>query len=155
MQHKEIYLLFCNNFKWSITYKNTDSLCYTPETNIVNQLYFNKKYSKGNCLSRWFLTPQVLSKTLKLADNSVQNFHLIMNTYYVRMNKITCPEDILIFQIYIFLDNQGKLWNSYPGVLHEIRIVYQWVEPFKKSPQLDSLIVDSWYPFILNTGLNC
>ena len=32
----------CNNFKWSIIYKNTESLYCTAETNIVNQLYFNK-----------------------------------------------------------------------------------------------------------------
>ena len=32
-----------NNFKWSIIYKNIKSLCGSPETNIVNQLYFNEK----------------------------------------------------------------------------------------------------------------
>ena len=34
-QNKEINQLFCNNFKWSIIYKNIESLCCTPETNIV------------------------------------------------------------------------------------------------------------------------
>ena len=38
-----IIATICNNFKWSITYKNTESLCCISETNIVNQLYFNKK----------------------------------------------------------------------------------------------------------------
>ena len=38
--HREIQPLFYNNFKWSIFYKNIDSLCCTPETNNVNQLYF-------------------------------------------------------------------------------------------------------------------
>ena len=36
--------IFYNNFKWSIIYKNTESLCCTLETNIVNQPYFNLKY---------------------------------------------------------------------------------------------------------------
>ena len=27
--------MFYNNFKWSIIYKNTDSLCCTPKTNII------------------------------------------------------------------------------------------------------------------------
>ena len=30
-----------NNFKWSIIYKNIESLSCTLETNIVNQLHFN------------------------------------------------------------------------------------------------------------------
>ena len=34
-QNKEINQLFCNNFKWSIIYKNIESLCCTSETNIV------------------------------------------------------------------------------------------------------------------------
>ena len=29
-------IIICNNFKWNIIYKNTKSLCCTPETNIVN-----------------------------------------------------------------------------------------------------------------------
>ena len=29
--------LFCNNFKWSIIYKNVESLSDTPKTNTVNQ----------------------------------------------------------------------------------------------------------------------
>ena len=28
------------NFKWSIIYKNIESLCHSPETSTVNQLYF-------------------------------------------------------------------------------------------------------------------
>ena len=31
------------NFMWNIIYKNIKSVCCTPETNIVSQLYFNKK----------------------------------------------------------------------------------------------------------------
>ena len=46
VQHRELEPLFCNNFKWNIIYKNIESLCYTPETNIVNQLYFNKNKFK-------------------------------------------------------------------------------------------------------------
>ena len=30
VQHKEIQSLFCNNFKWSIIYKNIESPCCTP-----------------------------------------------------------------------------------------------------------------------------
>ena len=30
-----------SNSEWSIMYKNTDSLCCTPETNNINQLYLN------------------------------------------------------------------------------------------------------------------
>ena len=29
VQHREIQPLFCHNFKWSITYKNIESLCCT------------------------------------------------------------------------------------------------------------------------------
>ena len=46
MQHKEIKPLLCNNFNWHIIYKNIESLCCTPATNIVNQLYFNKNKQK-------------------------------------------------------------------------------------------------------------
>ena len=36
---EEIWLLFYNDLKWSIIYKNIESLCCTPETqNIVSQL---------------------------------------------------------------------------------------------------------------------
>ena len=35
VQPREIQPLFCNDVKWSIIYKNTDSLCYTSETNIL------------------------------------------------------------------------------------------------------------------------
>ena len=34
LQHREIEPLLCNNFKWSIIYKNIESLCCTRETNI-------------------------------------------------------------------------------------------------------------------------
>ena len=30
VQHKEIQSLFCNNFKWSIMYKNIQSPCCIP-----------------------------------------------------------------------------------------------------------------------------
>ena len=33
VQHRDMWPLFCNNFKWSIIYKNIESLCCTPETN--------------------------------------------------------------------------------------------------------------------------
>ena len=49
MNYKNIQPIFYNNFKWSIIYKNTESLCCTPETNIVNQLYFNNnKNNRSN-----------------------------------------------------------------------------------------------------------
>ena len=35
VQHRELEPLFCNIFKWSIIYKNTESLGSTPETNII------------------------------------------------------------------------------------------------------------------------
>lgn len=37
--------IFHINLKWSIILKNTESLCCTPETNVinVNQLYINEK----------------------------------------------------------------------------------------------------------------
>ena len=49
VQQREIQLLFYNNFKWrSIIYKNIESLCSIPETNIIaNQLYFNEKINKN------------------------------------------------------------------------------------------------------------
>ena len=34
VQYGEIQLLF-NNFKWSICYKNIESLCCVPETNTI------------------------------------------------------------------------------------------------------------------------
>ena len=37
---RNYYLLI--TFYWYIMYKNTEPLYYTPETNIVNQLYVNK-----------------------------------------------------------------------------------------------------------------
>ena len=42
IQHREMYLLFCKNFKWSIIYKKIEWLCCTAENNI-NQLYLIKK----------------------------------------------------------------------------------------------------------------
>ena len=32
--------LFFNNFKWSISYKNCESLCCTPETNIILEINY-------------------------------------------------------------------------------------------------------------------
>ena len=29
VQHREVQPLFCNNFKWSTIYKNTESVCCT------------------------------------------------------------------------------------------------------------------------------
>ena len=29
VHHKETQLLFCNNFKWSIIYTNSEPVCYT------------------------------------------------------------------------------------------------------------------------------
>ena len=43
---QEIKLIFCNNYKWSVIYKNFKSLHCTPETNIVHQLYLNQKIKK-------------------------------------------------------------------------------------------------------------
>ena len=34
-QPREIQPLFSNSFKWSISYKNIELLCCTPETNIL------------------------------------------------------------------------------------------------------------------------
>lgn len=39
--YRESWPLFCNNLKM-YNYKNTESLCFIPETNMVNQLSFNK-----------------------------------------------------------------------------------------------------------------
>ena len=33
--HGEIQLLFCNNLKWSIIYKNIESSCCIPKTNLI------------------------------------------------------------------------------------------------------------------------
>jgi len=41
VQHREYRPIFYNNYERSITYENFESVCCTPETNIVNQLYFN------------------------------------------------------------------------------------------------------------------
>ena len=35
VQHGELQPLSCNNFQWSISCKNVESLCSTPETNII------------------------------------------------------------------------------------------------------------------------
>ena len=40
VQHREIQPLFYNNFKWSIIYKNIESLCCTPETNKILQINY-------------------------------------------------------------------------------------------------------------------
>ena len=40
VQHHEIEPLFCNNLKWSIIYKNVESLCCTPETNIMLLIHY-------------------------------------------------------------------------------------------------------------------
>ena len=48
---QEIKLIFCNNYKWSVIYKNFKSLHCTPETNIVHQLYLNQKIKKKNSVS--------------------------------------------------------------------------------------------------------
>ena len=38
---------FYNNFKWNIIYKNTESLCCTPKTNMMckSTIFFKKKTS--------------------------------------------------------------------------------------------------------------
>ena len=43
VQHRKLQPLFCNNFKWSIIYKHTKSLCYTPEANIKSTIFPFKK----------------------------------------------------------------------------------------------------------------
>ena len=43
-----IQLLFCNNFTWSIIYKNFESLCCTPETNIILQINYTSIKKKKN-----------------------------------------------------------------------------------------------------------
>lgn len=43
VQHKEYSTIFYNDFKWTTACKNIESLCYTPETYNVNQLYLNLK----------------------------------------------------------------------------------------------------------------
>ena len=35
VEHREIQKLFSNDFKWSMTYENIESLCGTPETNKI------------------------------------------------------------------------------------------------------------------------
>ena len=45
-QHREIQTLFYNSFKWNIIYKNVDSLCCTPETNIVDERKKRKEKRK-------------------------------------------------------------------------------------------------------------
>jgi len=35
VQHREIQLLFFNNFKLSVIYKSVESPCCTPETKII------------------------------------------------------------------------------------------------------------------------
>ena len=48
VQHREYRPIFYNNYERSITYENFESVCCTPETNIVNQLYFNlRKKERG------------------------------------------------------------------------------------------------------------
>lgn len=37
--------MFCNNFAWSVIYKNIELLCCTPKANTISQLYFNLKKS--------------------------------------------------------------------------------------------------------------
>ena len=32
--------LFCNNFKWSIIYKNIESVCCTPETKMISKVNY-------------------------------------------------------------------------------------------------------------------
>jgi len=58
VQHRELYPLFCNNIKWSITYKNTESVCCTPETKITLYINYNSKYKKEKGSS--FLAPSIL-----------------------------------------------------------------------------------------------
>ena len=42
-QHREISPLLCSNLnEVCLIYKTTESLCNMPNTNILNQLYFNK-----------------------------------------------------------------------------------------------------------------
>ena len=48
VQHRELQLLFCNNFKWSIIYKNTESLCCPPETDIIFQVNYTLKKQQTN-----------------------------------------------------------------------------------------------------------
>ena len=48
VEHREYSPIFYNNYEQSITYEDFESVCCTPETNIVNQLYFNlRKKERG------------------------------------------------------------------------------------------------------------
>ena len=38
--------LFCDNGKWSIIYKNTESLCCTPETNVTLPINYTSIFLK-------------------------------------------------------------------------------------------------------------
>ena len=55
VQHKKLLqLLYYNAFQWRLIYKNTESLCYTPETNIIleaNYTSINKEKRWGNSQS--------------------------------------------------------------------------------------------------------
>ena len=50
VQHRELYSIYYNNLEWKIIPNiyiyiwKTESLCYMPETNIVNQLIFLKSH---------------------------------------------------------------------------------------------------------------
>ena len=43
VQHRALQPIVQINFKWSIVYKNIESLCSIPETNNVNQIYTSMK----------------------------------------------------------------------------------------------------------------
>ena len=53
VEHRELYSISCNKLSWKrILKKNTrkmELLCYTPLTQHINQLYFNKhkKFKKN------------------------------------------------------------------------------------------------------------
>ena len=80
IQHTELHPLFCNNIKWSVTYKNTKSLCCTPETKITLYVNYNSKYKKEKGSS-------LLAPSIRKAKSVLWEFTIMAILFQFNVNK--------------------------------------------------------------------
>ena len=84
-QHRETQSLFYYDFKQSIIYKNIKPLFYTPETNIINQLYtifFFNSITKNSNSSYYFLSIPLHHHGVSLEIISYAFYNLIPITTF-------------------------------------------------------------------------
>ena len=77
LQHREIQPIFYNNYKWSIIFKNCESLCCIPETyKFVNQPYHLYVESK-NMIQMKLFTKQKQTHRLRKQTYDYQRGNVV------------------------------------------------------------------------------